>query len=92
MAVAERRGARTEVPVRPFPPRPARLVRSARRHDKRMRDEAVPATSVTEQTATLLWEACRRHPDPASLRRALAGGADIGWAVSAASEQRIGPL
>ena len=74
------------------PPRPARLVRSAGRHDKRMRDDAVPATTVTEQTATLLWEACRRDPDPASLRRALAGGADIGWAVSAASEQRIGPL
>jgi Uncharacterised nucleotidyltransferase len=57
-----------------------------------MRDDAVPATTVTEQTATLLWEACRRDPDPASLRRALAGGADVGWAVSAASEQRIGPL
>ena len=93
MAVAERRGrARTEVPVRPVPPRPARLGRSGGRHDKRMRDDAVPATTVTEQTATLLWEACRRDPDPASLRRALAGGADIGWAVAAASEQRIGPL
>ena len=57
-----------------------------------MRDDAVPAATVTEQTATLLWEACRRNPDPASLRRALAGGADIGWAVSAAAEQRIGPL
>jgi hypothetical protein len=93
MAVAERRGrARTAVPVRPVPPRPARLGQSAGRHDKRMRDDAVLATTVTEQTATLLWEACRRDPDPASLRRALAGGADIGWAVSAASEQRIGPL
>ncbi len=91
MAVAERRG-RARAEVRPVPPRPARLVRSAGRHDKRMRDDAVPATTVTEQTATLLWEACRRDPDPASLRRALAGGADIGWAVSAGSEQRIGPL
>ncbi len=51
-----------------------------------------PATTVTEQTATLLWEACRREPRADSLRRALAGGADIAWAVSAASEHRIGPL
>ncbi len=51
-----------------------------------------PATSVTEQTATLLWEACRRDPRADSVRRALAGGADIGWAVSAASGHRIGPL
>ena len=93
MAVAERRGAApNRSPMRPVPARPARLGRSAGRHDKRMRDDTVPATTVTEQTATLLWEACRRDPDPASLRRALAGGADIGWAVAAASEQRIGPL
>ena len=93
MAVAERPGTgRTDVPVRPVPPRPARLGRSAGRHDKRMRDDAVPATTVTEQTATLLWEACRREPRADSVRRTLAGGADIGWAVSAASEQRIGPL
>ena len=51
-----------------------------------------PATTVTEWTATLLWESCRREPRADSVRRALAGGADIGWAVSAASEQRIGPL
>ena len=57
-----------------------------------MGDDALPATTVTEQTATLLWEACRREPRADSLRRALNGGADIGWAVSAASEQRIGPL
>jgi len=50
------------------------------------------AGSVTEQTATLLWEACRRDPDPAGVRRALAGGADPGWAVRAASDQRIGAL
>jgi hypothetical protein len=50
------------------------------------------AGGVTEQTATLLWEACRRDPDPAGVRRALAGGADPAWAVRAASEQRIGAL
>ncbi len=92
MAVAERRGRPHRSPRAARSAPPARLVRSAGRHDKRMRDHAVPATTVTEQTATLLWESCRRDPDPASLRRALAGGADIGWAVSAASEQRIGPL
>ena len=47
---------------------------------------------MTEQTATLLWEACRRDPDPAGVRRALAAGADLAWAVRAASEQRIGAL
>jgi hypothetical protein len=47
---------------------------------------------VAEQTATLLWEACRRDPDPAAVRRALAGGADVTLAVSAATEHRIGPL
>src|SRR5580692_11564511 len=50
------------------------------------------AGGVTEQTATLLWEACRRDPDPAGVRRALAGGADPAWAVRAASDQRIGAL
>jgi putative nucleotidyltransferase-like protein len=54
-----------------------------------MSDEA---GSVTEQTASLLWEACRRDPDPAGVRRALAGGADPAWAVRAASDQRIGAL
>ena len=48
--------------------------------------------TVTEWTATLLWEACRRDPDPAAIRRALAGGADPAWAVRAASDQRIGGL
>ncbi len=51
-----------------------------------------PAGAATEQTARLLWEACRRDPDPASVRRALAGGADMARAVTAASEHRIGPL
>jgi hypothetical protein len=50
------------------------------------------AGSVTEQTATLLWEACRRDPDPACVRRTLAGGADPAWAVRAAADQRIGAL
>jgi hypothetical protein len=59
------------------------------RHDERMSDEPF---AVTEQTAKLLWEACRRDPDPAGVRRALAGGADTAWAVRAASDQRIGAL
>jgi hypothetical protein len=50
------------------------------------------AASVTEATARLLWEACRRDPDPAGVRRALTGGADIDQAVSAAAAHRIGPL
>jgi hypothetical protein len=50
------------------------------------------ATTTTEATATLLWEACRRDPDPAAVRRALAGGADIARAVPAAADHRIGPL
>ncbi len=43
-------------------------------------------------TARVLWEACRRDPDPAAVRRALIGGADITVAVAAACEHRIGPL
>jgi hypothetical protein len=46
----------------------------------------------TVQTALLLWEACRRDPDPAAVRRALADGADVAGAVAAAGEHRIGPL
>ena len=60
-----------------------------RRHDERMSDGA---RRVTEQTATLLWEACRRYPDPAAVRRALAAGADPAWAARTASDQRIGAL
>jgi hypothetical protein len=48
--------------------------------------------SVTEATATLLWEACRRNPDPAAFRRALTGGADLDRALTAATEHRIAPL
>jgi hypothetical protein len=40
----------------------------------------------------LLWEACRRDPDPAAFRRALTGGADIDRAVAAATDHRIAPL
>ena len=40
----------------------------------------------------LLWEACHRDPDPAAVRRALDGGADVAWAVRAASDQRIAAL
>jgi hypothetical protein len=50
------------------------------------------AGRVTEQTAALLWESCRRDPDPTGVRQALAGGADPAWAVRAASDQRIGAL
>ena len=57
-----------------------------------MRNDGATAATVTERTATLLWEACRRVPDPSSVRRALAGGADLGLAVRAASDQRIGAL
>jgi hypothetical protein len=47
---------------------------------------------VTEATATLLWEACRRDPDAAAFRRALSGGADLDRALTAATEHRIAPL
>lgn len=45
-----------------------------------------------DATARLLWEACRADPDPDSVRRALAGGADLALAVSAAEDHRISPL
>jgi len=48
-------------------------------------------TSI-EPTAQLLWEACRAEPDPEGVRQALAGGADLARAVSAAEEHRISPL
>ena len=51
-----------------------------------------PATTVAEWTATLLWEACRREPRADCVRRALAGGADVAWAASAAADHRISPL
>ncbi len=52
----------------------------------------LPPVTATEQTATLLWEACRRDPDPAAVRRALTGGADVARAVRAATDHRIAPL
>jgi Uncharacterised nucleotidyltransferase len=48
--------------------------------------------AVTEQTARLLWEACRRDPDPLAIQRTLDGGADVPLAVAAAESHRIGPL
>jgi hypothetical protein len=48
--------------------------------------------AILEETSMLLWEACRRQPDPAAVRRALDCGADLDLAVSAATEHRIGPL
>jgi Uncharacterised nucleotidyltransferase len=50
------------------------------------------ATTATQATAMLLWEACRRDPDPAAFRRALASGADIDRALAAARDHRIAPL
>jgi hypothetical protein len=43
-------------------------------------------------TARLLWEACRRAPDPAAIRGALATGADLPWAAAAALQHRIAAL
>lgn len=59
-----------------------------------MRGNEADATTrgLLEPTATLLWEACRPDPDPAAVRRALTGGADVALAVEAANEHRIGPL
>lgn len=57
-----------------------------------MRGQAKAADASIEPTARLLWEACRPDPDPDSVRRALAGGADLTLAVSAAEDHRISPL
>ena len=53
---------------------------------------ATTADPSIEPTARLLWEACRPDTDPASVRRALASGADVSLAVSAAENHRISPL
>jgi hypothetical protein len=50
------------------------------------------AVDRTAPTATLLWESCRRDPDPAAVRRAVAQGADLDRAVAAAAGHRIEPL
>ena len=57
-----------------------------------MRGPAKAADASIEPTARLLWEACRPDPDPDSVRRSLAGGADVTLAVSAAEDHRISPL
>ncbi|HXB37408.1 MAG TPA: nucleotidyltransferase family protein [Acidimicrobiales bacterium] len=57
-----------------------------------MRGGATTADPLIEPTARLLWEACRPDTDPASVRRALASGADVSLAVSAAEDHRISPL
>ncbi|HXX91451.1 MAG TPA: nucleotidyltransferase family protein [Acidimicrobiales bacterium] len=43
-------------------------------------------------TARLLWEACRRRPDPDRVRHALGAGADGLLAAQHSTEHRIGPL
>jgi hypothetical protein len=60
-------------------------------HDGQMSGQEPEGTADTH-TATLLWEACRRDPDPAAVRRALDCGADVARVVVAAGEHRIGPL
>jgi hypothetical protein len=50
------------------------------------------APTSTAATAVLLWESCRRDPDPPAFRRALNCGADIDRAVAAATDHRIAPL
>lgn len=48
--------------------------------------------AVSIATARLLWEASRRSADPAVVLDALANGADLRWAASAALEHRIAAL
>jgi hypothetical protein len=50
------------------------------------------AQVAVEQTSTLLWESCRRDPDPGAVRRALTEGADAALAVAAAAQHGIEPL
>jgi hypothetical protein len=59
---------------------------------QRRETRSAGALSVNRATAMLLWEACRRDPDPAAFRRALNCGADIDRALTAAVEHRIAPL
>ena len=61
------------------------LLGDAGRHDDRMGDPP----DVTAPTATLLWEACGGTPIRVAIGRALAAGADVAWAVRAATDQRI---
>jgi hypothetical protein len=50
------------------------------------------ASAATVPTSMLLWESCRRDPDPAAVRAALTAGADATLAAVAAVEHRIGAL
>jgi Uncharacterised nucleotidyltransferase len=67
------------------------VMRRAGRHCEQRYSGGAPAASIAA-TSRLLWEACRRDPDPTAVRRALAEGADPALAVTAAGEQRIAPL
>lgn len=51
-----------------------------------------PESVVAVHTARLLWEACRRDPEPGAVLRCLRGGADTRRAVAAAAEHRLVPL
>lgn len=50
------------------------------------------SASVMVRTAALLWEGCRPHPDAEAVVRAIEDGADLGWAVRAATDQRVAAL
>jgi hypothetical protein len=47
---------------------------------------------AVEPTSRLLWECCRRDPDPSAVTRALTEGADTGLAVAVAAQHGIEPL
>lgn len=57
-----------------------------------MRADTPHVAAAVEPTSNLLWEVCRRDPDPAAVRRAFTAGADPSLAVAAAAEHRLGPL
>ena len=67
---------------------------STRPGDGRATDADLPPGWGTSSLATarLLWEACRRAPDPAVIRGAPATGADLPWAAAAALQHRIAAL
>lgn len=58
------------------------------------RDQRLPFEpgSTSMATARLLWEACRRSPDPRVVSQALEGGADLHRAASVALQQRTAAL
>ncbi len=51
-----------------------------------------PPEATVVHTARLLWEACRRDPDPDAVWRALDGGADVSRAVAGAVQHCLVPL